>query len=269
MTDLFDLRLRAMRRDRAARRGVEPFLYRRAFDDCLERIELIGRRFERALLLGCLDPAAAPELSARVGRLDVRDPSPLLARMAGGQPLNEEDWEVAPATYDLIVTIGALDTLNALQAALRAMRFAMGGNALLLGAISGGETLPRLRSAMRAADAAGGAASPHVHPRVEAAALAPLLAEAGFVRPVVDVDRVNVRYDGLDDLIADLRAMGATNVLLERARRGLGRRALAAAAADFAAAGDGGRTTETFEILHFAAWTSEAPAAAGVKHDAA
>jgi hypothetical protein len=108
---------------------------------------------------------------------------------------------------------------------------------------------------MRAADAVEGAASPHVHPRIEAAALAPLLGDAGFVRPVVDVDRVSVRYSGLPALIADLRAMGATNVLVERPRRGLSRRALAAAIADFDTGDDDGRTTETFEILHFAAWT--------------
>ncbi len=257
MAELFDLKLRAMRRDRAARRGVEPFLYRRALDDCLERLQLFDRQFDRALLLGCLDPAAGRALARHVGSIDVRDPSALLARMAGGEPLNEEAWAAVPGTYDLIVAIGTLDTLNALQPVLRSMRAALRDDSLLLGAISGGETLPRLRSAMRAADAVEGVASPHVHPRIEAAALAPLLAEAGFVRPVVDIDRVNVRYRDLGGLIADLRGMGATNLLAERARRGLSRQALAAAIADFAAAGDGERTTETFEILHFAAWTPQ------------
>lgn len=255
MAELFDLGLRAMRRDRAARRGVEPFLYRRALDDCLERLELFERRFDRALLLGCLDPTAADAVARQVGSLDVHDPSSLLAQMADGEQLTEEAWEVAPGTYDLIIAIGTLDTVNALQIVLRLIRAALADDALFLGAISGGETLPRLRTAMRAADAVEGAASPHVHPRIEAAALAPLLADAGFVRPVVDVDRVNVRYRDLGALIADLRAMGATNVLVERPRRGLSRRALAAAISEFAAAGDGERTTETFEILHFAAWT--------------
>lgn len=255
MAELFDLGLRAMRRDRAARRGVEPFLYRRALEDCVENLALFDRRFDRAMLIGCLDPAAGEALAPHVGRLDIRDPSSLLARMAGGGQLNEESWDIAPGTYDLILALGTLDTLNALQIVLRAMRSALRDDSLLLGAVSGGETLPRLRGAMRAADAVEGAASPHVHPRIAAAALAPLLAEAGFVRPVVDVDRVSVRYSGLGGLIADLRAMGATNVLLERPRRSLTRQALAAATADFAAAGDSGQTTETFEILHFTAWT--------------
>ena len=44
MAELFDMRMRAMRRDRAARIGPELFLYERAFADCLERIELMQRR---------------------------------------------------------------------------------------------------------------------------------------------------------------------------------------------------------------------------------
>jgi hypothetical protein len=38
MPDLFDIELRASRRDRAARGGTELFLFERAFADCLERL---------------------------------------------------------------------------------------------------------------------------------------------------------------------------------------------------------------------------------------
>jgi hypothetical protein len=71
----------------------------------------------------------------------------------------------------------------------------------------------------------------------------------------VDVDRAAVSYASLDRLVADLRAMGSTNLLSARPRF-IGRSARAAALADFAAAGEGGRTVERFEILHFAAWTA-------------
>ena len=128
--------------------------------------------------------------------------------------------------------------------------------------MSGGDTLPQLRSAMRAADLVMGIASPHVHPRIEASAIAPLLSHAGFVTPVVDVDRAQVSYTSFEDLITDLRKMGATNLLSARSRQSLSKPALAAARQRFAAAADGSRTVETFEILHFAAWTPPAfPAA--------
>jgi hypothetical protein len=49
--------------------------------------------------------------------------------------------------------------------------------------------------------------------------------------------------------------MAATNILTDRSRTGLARPAVGVAAASFQAAGTKGRTTETFEILHFACWT--------------
>ncbi|HEX6073052.1 MAG TPA: SAM-dependent methyltransferase, partial [Sphingomicrobium sp.] len=160
--------------------------------------------------------------------------------------------------YDLVVAIGTLDTVNDLPLALRSIRLAMRPDSLFIGALSGGDTLPQLRQAMRAADQVTGGASPHVHPRIEASALAHLLSGAGFAMPVVDVDRVQVSYATLDRLVSDLRRMGATNVLAGRPRRPLSRDAREAALEAFARAGDGLRTTETYEILHFAAW---APAA--------
>jgi hypothetical protein len=48
--------------------------------------------------------------------------------------------------------------------------------------------------------------------------------------------------------------MGATNMLTARPRF-IGRAARDAAIRAFATAGDGSRTVEKFEILHFAAWT--------------
>jgi NADH dehydrogenase [ubiquinone] 1 alpha subcomplex assembly factor 5 len=48
--------------------------------------------------------------------------------------------------------------------------------------------------------------------------------------------------------------MGATNLLYDRSKQPLSRAAYRAALDAFAMESDAGRTTETFEILHFAAW---------------
>ena len=254
-SDLFDMKLRAMRRDRAARRGPELFLYERAIEDCLERITMVQRDFASALLVGCPDPHWPARLRERIASVEVVEPGALFARLAGGSQAIEDDWTPPAARYDLCLAMGTLDTINDLPRALLTLRYAMKPDGLLLGAISGGDTLPRLRAAMRSADEISGAASAHVHPRIEPAALAGLLTAAGFAMPVVDVDRVPVSYESLPRLIRDLRAMGATNVLSQRSRDPLSRSAYAAACAAFDAAGGDGRTTETFEILHFAAWS--------------
>ena len=253
--ELFDMELRALRRDRAARSGPELFLHERAFADCLDRIALLRRGFRRGLLIGCPDPEWPQRLGELVDEVIIRDPGPLFAEAAGGRPIIEDHWEPPAAGFDLVLAVGTLDTVNALPLAMHLIRLAMGAGALLIGALSGGDTLPQLRSAMRAADAVSGGAVPHVHPRIEAAAISPLLADAGFINPVVDIDRVPVSYASLERLIGDLRSMGATNILRGRPRF-VGKAARAAAAQAFTAAADGSRTLEIFEILHFAAWTA-------------
>jgi hypothetical protein len=258
VTDLFDMKLRALRRDRAARSGPVLFVYERAFKDVLERLSGIKRSFASALLIGAPDPGWAGRLADLVGSVTVADPGAEHARRAGGFQLVEDSIDLEPASFDLVIAIGTLDTVNDLPGALLRLRFLLKPDSLLIGAVAGGETLPRLRRAMRAADAATGAASPHVHPRIEPAALAQLLASAGFRMPVVDVDRVRVAYRSLSQLIADLRGMGATNILTGRSRAAVGRAALGAAERDFAEEPPG-KTVETFELLHFAAWSPPEP----------
>jgi hypothetical protein len=214
----------------------------------------MDRRFDHALLIGCPDPAWRPRLSSLASELDCVDPGPSFAAAAGGMRTVEDRWQPPQGAYDLVIAIGTLDTINDLPLALRLIHFSMSADALFIGAISGGETLPRLRAAMRAADKVTGAAAPRTHPRIEPSALSPLLMDAGFVRPVVDVDRIEVSYPSLGRLVADLRAMGATNIMNARGTS-LSRGARDAASLAFSEAGVNGRTTETFDILHFAAWT--------------
>jgi SAM-dependent methyltransferase len=241
--ELFDMRLRSMRRDRAARTGPELFLHERAFADILERLGHVNRRLEKALLVGAANADWANSLAQLVGSVEVAEQE------------KEDELDREPGSFDVIVAIGTLDTVNDLPGALLHLRFLLKPDSLLIGAMSGGDTLPRLRRAMRAADAVMGAAAPHVHPRIEPAALAQLLLSAGFAMPVVDVDRIQASYPSLRKLVADLRAMGATNLLSQRSRTPLTHAAMQAAEGDFSIGQVDGRTVETFEVLHFAAWS--------------
>jgi len=249
------MRLRAERRDRAFRSGPVQFLNERAFAEVLARLADIKRDYSAALLVGAPDPSWPSALERVANKVTPVDPGGAFAAAAGGSQAIEDRLDLDPGSFDLCIAAGTLDSVNDLPGALLRLRLLLKPDSLLIGYMSGGETLPRLRQAMRAADAVSGAASPHVHPRVEPSALAHLLSAAGFVMPVVDVERVRVAYPGLRTLIADLRGMGATNVLSARSRKPLTRAALAAAEQDFESGGDDSRTVETFELLHFAAWT--------------
>jgi hypothetical protein len=108
---------------------------------------------------------------------------------------------------------------------------------------------------MLAADAAQGGAAPRIHPQIDVRAAGDLLTRAGFALPVVDCHGVDVRFGSLLSLVADLRAMGGTNLLATRSTRPIGRFGLAAAMADFAANADAdGKTAERFEIVHMLGW---------------
>jgi NADH dehydrogenase [ubiquinone] 1 alpha subcomplex assembly factor 5 len=253
--ELFDSALRSLRRDRAARCGPALFLHERALSDILERLSAINRRFSSLLLVGAPDPEWRSRLEKLAPKITIVDPGAVFAKSSGGIHAIEDEFDLDPASFDLAIAIGTLDTVNDLPGALLRLRFLLKPDSLLIGAMSGGETLPRLRQAMRAADSVTGVASPHIHPRIEPASLAQLLTSTGFVMPVVDIDRVNVAYRDLRQLVGDLRSMGATNILKSRARRPLSRAALEAADREFAPGAGQSRITETFEILHFAAWS--------------
>ena len=112
-----------MRRDRAARLGPELFLFERVFADCLERIALIEPPVRARAADRLPRSAAGPSGFARSLQASrCRDPAPLFAEAAGGEPIVEDAWEPEAGAYDLVLAIGTLDTVNDLPLALRADR---------------------------------------------------------------------------------------------------------------------------------------------------
>lgn len=253
-SDLFDRQLRAIRRDRAARAGPELFLFNRAYDECLDRLRDIPRNFDRALLLGCPSPDWQSRLLTIAAEVDVRDPGAHFAAQASGMQVEEDRHDFGSGQYDLCVAVGTLDTVNELPLALRLIGRSLKRDAPLIGAVAGGNSLPALRAALIEAGRHEGRVVARSHPRIEAASLAQLLASAGFNMPVVDVDRVRLRYLDFDALVRDLRSMGATSVLAQRPPP-LSRAELQHCRQAFADRGSDGRTEEIVEILHFLGWS--------------
>lgn len=232
---LFDDHARSLRRNRASRLDSDYFLHARAFNDCLDRLSDIRVAFESALIDGQAEASWVDLLASVVRQVVTAVPA-----------------SVAPRSFDLCLSIGELDANNDVQAAASALRRALRPGGLLMGAIVGGHSLPLLRAAMLAADRADGAAAPRLHPSIDGPSLAKLLMSVGFIEPVIDVDRVEVAYPDLDRLVADLRAMGCTNVLAERSRRPITRRGWNAAQKAFQAGNS--PYIEQFQLLNFVAW---------------
>ena len=121
----------------------------------------------------------------------------------------------------------------------------------------GGDTLTELREAFAAAETEiEGGVSPRVAPFADVRELGALLQRAGFALPVVDCDRLTVRYPTVFALMRDLRGMGATNILTERRRAPLKRATLQRMAEIYAErfADADGRLRATFEIVWLSGW---------------
>ena len=164
------------------------------------------------------------------------------------------------ARLDLVVSLLALQTVNDLPGALIQIRRALKPDGLLMAALIGGETLTELRQSLTIAESEIlGGASPRVAPFVDVRALGGLVQRAGLALPVVDLDRVVVRYSDLFALISDLRAMGAANALDARSRAPLRRDILVRAAETYAArfADPDGRLRATFDIVWLSGWAPD------------
>jgi SAM-dependent methyltransferase len=252
----FDRRLRRLRRDRAAAAGGEAdYLFRRLADETIDRLDLVSRPFERALDLGCAGGYLTRRLRERGMEVVTADSGRHFARAAGAVQCEEDRLPFADASFDLVVSLGVLDTVNDLPGALLLIRRALRPDGLFLAALAGAGSLPRLRAAMLAGDAESGVAAPRIHPQIDVRAAGDLLARAGFALPVADTESIDVRFRSFGRLVGDLRAMGATNMLAARDRRALARPALAAALATWEShAAPDGKVAERFEILHLLGW---------------
>jgi SAM-dependent methyltransferase len=256
---VFDRRLLARRRSRTLG-NPSDFLLRHVADDLLDRLETVQRRFAIAADIGTTTPYVADAL-VRSGRADhvVRlVPVPELGANDFGLVVGDEEiLPFAPESLDLAVSVLSLQFVNDLPGVLAQTRRALRPDGLFLAAMLGGDTLRELAESFALAESEiTGGASPHVAPFVEVRTAGALLQRAGFALPVVDQDRVTVRYAEPLALMHDLRAMGAANPLGERSRRPLRRDVLIRAAAVYAErfADPDGRIRATFDVISLSGW---------------
>ncbi len=174
---------------------------------------------------------------------------------------DEEALPFAAESLNLVVSGLALHLVNDLPGVLIQIRRALKPDGLLLAALLGGATLHELRSALLLAEEeVEGGASPRVAPFADVRDLGALLQRAEFALPVADAETVTVTYADPIALMRELRAMGATNALIDRRKQPL-RRATLMRAAEIYADRFGlasGRVPATFEIVTLTGWAPHA-----------
>ena len=156
------------------------------------------------------------------------------------------------ASVDLIFSNLMLQWCADPDAVFRECRRVLRPGGLLTFTTFGPDTLVELRRAWASADPG----RPHVNPFLDMHDLGDALLRAGLAEPVMDVERFTLTYAEVRALMHDLKAIGAHNASVGRARGLTGKRTLArmtAAYEQFRRAADG-RLPATYEVVFGQAW---------------
>lgn len=242
---LFDRALLRARQERARRGEPATFLLDCVTEDMAERLAAVTREFSDAADIW------SPGESLR---------KPVADRFKSIRRIDLDDTEalpLAPESIDLALSALAFQFVNDLPGVLAQIRRALKPDGLLLAAMIGGDTLTELRQAFAQAEAeCEGGVSPRVAPFADLRDIGSLLQRAGFALPVTDVDSLVVRYDNAFALMADLRRMGATNVMIERRRTPTRRATLLRMSEIYARrfSDPDGRIRATFDVIWLSGW---------------
>jgi SAM-dependent methyltransferase len=243
--NLFDRALLRARMERARRGGPATFLLDRVREDFEDRMQAVTRNFADVADIWTPGELLQKPLADRFQSLTRIDPD------------QSETLRLPPQSIDLAVSALALQFVNDLPGVLAQIRRALKPDGLLLAAMIGGDTLTELRQSFAAAEAdCEGGVSPRVAPFADLRDVGALLQRAGLALPVTDVDRVVVRYDSAFALMADLRRMGATNILIERRRTPTRRATMLRMAQIYGErfADADGRIRATFDVIWLSGW---------------
>jgi SAM-dependent methyltransferase len=261
---IFDRTLIRRRLVRARALEGADFLISHAAADLVDRLGPILRRFALAVDLGGSTNHAARAL-IRSGKVET------VFRLAAIAPVEQDAFPTAvaeeealplqEASVDLIVSVLSLQGVNDLPGTLAQIKRALRPDGLFIACLLGGDTLTELRQSLAQAEVEHrGGISPRVAPFADTRELGGLLQRCGLALPVTDVDRVTVRYGEAFALMRDLRAMGMSNPLAERARVPLPRATLMRAGEIYAQrfADADGRLRATFDLIWLSGWAPHA-----------
>ena len=256
MPDLFDQSALLRNLARAAAKGNLPgFLDDVAATELIDRFETISRTFSHVAIISHdasrIADAIKPGLGDDAAITDSSHDSP-------GSRLFLDQPDLPAETYDCIFACPGLEWANDLPGSLTRLRRALKPDGVLLAAMLGGESLNELRASwLQAETAVTGGASPRVAPFCDVRDAGGLLQRAGFALPVVDTDRLNVRYDNALALMNDLKALGLSNALAERRRSLVTPHLMARVCAhyDQAFADPDNRVRATFQMIYLNGWS--------------
>ena len=150
---------------------------------------------------------------------------------------------------DLVWSNLALQWVNDLPRAFAEFRRVLKVGGLLSFTTFGPDTLREVRTAFAGIDG-----KTHTNRFVDMHDIGDMLVHAGFADPVMDMEHVTLTYESPKALVAELKAIGASNRTRGRPRGLMGRAHWARAVARLEALRRDGRIPATFEVIYGHAW---------------
>jgi malonyl-CoA O-methyltransferase len=240
-------------------------LQARVREELIDRLSLVALEPGVVLDLGAATGSAARSLAQRypAALIVALDVSPAMLRRAASRSLvvcaDATRLPLATASVDLVYSNLMLQWCDEPDAVFAEAHRVMRPGGFLSFSTFGPDTLSELRAAWSAADGFS-----HVNRFIDMHDIGDALVRAGFTEPVMDVERVCLTYPDVLALMRDLKAIGAHNVTIGRARGLTGRARLARMTEAYEPRRQAGRLPATYEVVYGAAWRGQEPSSARV-----
>jgi malonyl-CoA O-methyltransferase len=259
----YALDIRSLRRafDRAATGyDAAAVLQADVREELLKRLDLVAIQPAVVLDAGAGTGRAARALKKRYAKATVLalDSSLPMLRVAAAQRswlrpfvrlcADAQQLPLRTESVDLIVSNLMLQWCDP-DAVFAEFRRVLTPAGLLCFSTLGPDTLRELRRAWREADSGH-----HVGQFFDMHDLGDALVRAGFAAPVLDVERLTLRYLDVRGVAADLKGTGAHNAAAGRAKGLTGRRKFAAMQSAYERFREDGRLPATYEVVFAHAW---------------
>lgn len=179
----------------------------------------------------------------RRGRI-LRRPLPLCADL--------EQLPLAAHSVDIIYSNAALQWSSDLSSTFREFRRVLRPGGMLMFTTFGPDTLKELRSAWSQVDG-----ETHVSSFVDMHDVGDMLVEAQFADPVIDAEQITMTYESVDQLMRDIKSIGAQNAAAVRNKGLTGKKRMQQFRDAYEVYRSEGRIPSTWEIVYGHAWAPQ------------
>jgi malonyl-CoA O-methyltransferase len=159
---------------------------------------------------------------------------------------------LASASVDMVFSNLSLQWCDQPAEAFGEIRRVLKADGMVLFSTFGPDTLKELRSSWAAVDD-----DEHVHGFLDMHDVGDLMVQAGLQEPVMEREVITLTYDGVSDVMRDLKYIGASNALRARSRGLLGKNKFKQLESAYEQWRRDGRLPASYEVVYGTAWSGD------------